>query len=747
MLSARALDGGAGESSLAVRFSEPVRFRGTARGERVLLVSGARVASIGRAPLKRVMRARLARAGALSAGARVRIVRRRGAPRIRDRGGNVSVARAVRLSTAGSGAAGRQSWHTLANPIDPNQQLALPFGYRSHWLQPWRAYLDTVPAARFRAGVGINFNVPIEAAPATAQLLADSGFRRARIEIPWGAMSYADPTRLRDPAGVQAKVSALRANGIRPLILLNSNHGGPGPAVSFDGRITQPAAAGERYVQVDEATRQRLVPGLSGFNGPDGKAAEFIATSVSPSGLVELSKPLPVSIEAGVYRAATLRYAPFTRPLTGSGAPHPGFERTLSGWLDYVGAVTREVRDVLGSDDFDVEIWNEENFGADFLWMERYYDPVPAGLIGLGDVQDAILSRTVAWLRDPAHGVSGVRIGNGFANQTPFPAGSTSPVGLTALDKHPYRGPQDFPAGAVLDPNRPVNALGEPEGTKESGRWTDTFAPSYRAFFPEYYLSGIQTETLVRELSPLTTAIGDVAHGRYTAPPGGSAAPELWITETALAPGGTGISTAADKRHLQAKATLRDLSAFVNKGVSALYFYAVGDGDWAMVDPTTAGGGETMAAVRRLTAAMAGPPTLAVRRSLTLKAIADRHDHVQFTGDGTPEHPPLYNRDVVAFLPFQADENRFVVPAYVMTRDMSKLYKPNAPASDPTRYDLPPETYRLTVGGLNAGRLTARATDPLTGFSVPVTIVSRSGDTAVLEVALTDSPRLLVLAD
>ena len=737
MLSARVAGSGAGRSSLVMRFSEPVRFPGTAHGDRVLRVSGARVVSIGRVRLRRVMRAGLAGSGSLPVGARVWIVRTRRAPRITDRAGNVTVARAVRVS---------QSWHTLSNPIDPNQQMALPFGYRSHWLQPWRAYLDTVPAARLRDAVGINFNVSPEAAPATARLLADSGFRRARIEIGWGEMSYDDPTRLRNPAAVRAKVSALRDNGIRPLVLLNSNDGVPGPAQFFDARITEPASAGSRYVQVDEATRQRLVPGLSGFNGADGKAAEFIATSVSPSGLVELSKPLPDSMDPGIYPAATLRYAPFTRPLTVSGLPHPGFERTLSGWLAYVGAVTREVRDVLGSDDFDVEIWNETTFGADFLWIERYYDPVPPNLAGSGDVEDAILRRTVAWLRDPAHGVSAVRIGNGFANQTPFPAGSTSPLGLTALDKHPYPRTREFPAGAALDGNRPVNALGQPEGTSASGRWMDSFVPSYRAFFPEYYLSGIQTETLVRDLSPIATTIGRVLHGRYTNPPGAFVSPELWITETALPPG-SHINTPADKRHLQAKATLRDLAAFVNKGVSALYFYAVADGDWAMVDPAAAGGGETMTAVRRFTDAMTGPAALTASRSLTLKAIADRDDHVQFAGDGTPQHPPLYNREVVAFLPFQADENRFVVPSYVMTRDMSKVYTPDAPASDPTRYDLPPETYRLTVGGLNADRLTARATDPLTGGSVPVTIISRSGDTAVLEVALTDSPRLLVLDD
>lgn len=56
--------------------------------------------------------------------------------------------------------------------------------------------------------------------------------------------------------------------------------------------------------------------------------------------------------------------------------------------------------------------------------------------------------------------------------------------------------------------------------------------------------------------------------------------------------------TTADKWHLQAKATLRSLAAFVNKGVSALYFYAVGDNSWSMVNPSVPGGGATMQAVK-----------------------------------------------------------------------------------------------------------------------------------------------------
>ena len=87
-------------------------------------------------------------------------------------------------------------WNILSNPIDPKQQTDLPFGDRSHWLQPWRAYLDTQPASMMRNAVGINFNVPPQYASVAAQFLAQQGFTRARLEIGWAAMSYSDPSQL-----------------------------------------------------------------------------------------------------------------------------------------------------------------------------------------------------------------------------------------------------------------------------------------------------------------------------------------------------------------------------------------------------------------------------------------------------------------------------------------------------------------------------------------------------------------------
>src|SRR2546423_4241496 len=187
---------------------------------------------------------------------------------------------------------------------------------------------------------------------------------------------------------------------------------------------------------------------------------------------------LPRDRAAGASPGATRPSPPFEPPQLADGTPNPVFEQTMGGWLNYVDVVTHEARRVLGSDAFDVEIWNEFSFGSDFLDASTYYDPPPVN--GQGDVADAILRRTVTWLRDSSHGVSGIGIGDGFSNQRPWDAGSTSPVGLTALDKHPYSGMKQFPQDAVPTGVRPVNALGQPEGWRDTqGLWHDSFIPTY----------------------------------------------------------------------------------------------------------------------------------------------------------------------------------------------------------------------------------------------------------------------------
>ncbi|WP_217921323.1 hypothetical protein [Miltoncostaea oceani] len=649
----------------------------------------------------------------------------------------------------------------VENPISPWNQTVLAFGYRSHWIQPWRGYLDTPPASRLRNAMGINFNVAPERAAATARLLSDSGFRRARIEIGWGEVSYDDPSTLWRAERHRTLLRALRDNGIRPLILLNSHHGLPAPTKDVSLVTTAPAVAGDRQVRLDAASAALVRPGLTGFDDLGRwRAADVIITAVDSSGLATLSRPLPVALAAGPHPGSTLRFAPFSRPRLADGSPNPRFEATLAGWQAYVDVVLREARAVLGNEAFDVEVWNELSFGSDFLDIDRYYTPTIDTGVGspMNDTTRAILERTVAAIRGGT-AAPGVGIGNGFANQRPWDSGATSPPGLTANDKHPYPPRIVFPGEARHNGVRPVNAFGVPEGSQDAGgAWRDAFIPSYTSHFPEYFLSGIATEHLVRDLSPLTTSVYGTPHGRLTAP-AGSVAPETWITELNLVPGST-VSPAARERY-QAKVALRSLVAFAHKGVTAVHMFAAAPngGEYALVSPAfyaavtagagaypgTAQGGATMAATRRLAATLDGTEAFTRPRPLQLLAVGDYAGRRQFTGDGSSAHPTLYDRDVATVLPFQLDDGSHLVAAYVMSRDLTRVYDSAAAVDDPRRYDLPPETYRIRLGGVETCPVTATAVDPLDGAAVPVAVIGCAAGTLHMEVPLTDSPRMITL--
>jgi hypothetical protein len=607
--------------------------------------------------------------------------------------------------------------------FEPRQQTDLDFGLRSHWLQPWRGYVDTPPATRVRDGLGINFNVAPAQAETVATLLAAAGFRRVRYEIPWCWVSYDDPAHLTNEARLDAVLGAFARHRLRPLILLNAHEGCPGPLRHLQVRLAAPAAAGARTLLLDPASAQQVVPGLTGLDSTTQyKAAATLFTALSGT-TVTLSKPLDRNLAAGASLAAsTLEYRPFGQVGTAA------FERTMAGWLEYVGLVADKVRSVLGGDAFDIEVWNELSFGSGFLNVNSYYSP-PAEQVSQTGTQRALLQRTVDYLRDPANGDDGVGIGDGFTNEQPFDSGATVPAGVTALDKHPYAGPIAFPANARYNGVRPLDALGNVDGWQDAqGRWHDDFVPSYVAYFPEYFLTAIQTETAIRDLSPITTAVYGTPHGRFTHPAGASA-PTLWVTEAGLDPARV---PAAVLPRFQAKEALRYAIAWLNKGASAVYYYAAFSPGWGLVDLSAPGGGSALTALGRLSKTLAnGAAAISKPRSMGLASVADDHDHAQFAGDGTAAHPPLYDRDVLGFFPFQVSSSRVAIGLYVMTRDLL--------------YDLPPEHFRLTVTGTGGLGTAVSATDPLTGTSVPVTVLSRGTDQIVVDVPLTDAPRILVL--
>lgn len=651
---------------------------------------------------------------------------------------------------------------TITNYTDRSEGMG--WGLRSHWMQPWRSYLDTVPGSTLRSAVGINFNVAPKIAAQTARLLAEDGFHRARVEIGWNSIDYEDPTHLSElgQKNLDTYMKVFRENGIRPLILLNSNDGQPCPVKLLTLHLTSPAAAGATEIHLSPADVPEVVPGRTGIPFK-GHAAFQLIEAIDANGNARLSTPLRTSYPSGELKAETLRYEPFSAPLLPSGEPNPRFEETMAGWLNYVGVVTKEAKRVLGSEDFDVEIWNELSFGSAFLNINNYYQPDLE--TGLKTVQTRLLDRTIDYLRDPTNGVSQIGIGNGFANQRPWDNGTESPLGLSAIDKHPYAGWESYPTDAQVNGNRPLNGLGEPSGWLDGeNQYHETFTPTYDAFFPERFLSGLHTETLVHDLAPYSSTIAHVAHGRYTHPEGG-APPTMWVTEVNMNPaaGPTPASqmSAADVRHVETKEVLRYLTAYVNKGVQAIDIFAASAGNMSVVDkpflravnndPSTYPGGqlggETVEAVRRLTEAMKGF-AISTPRSLELRSLTDYNSNVQFAGDPADptDFPPLYNRDVFAFFPFQTTDTKFVIPVYVMTRNVVEDYRPNA-TTDPTRFDLPEERYELEIGGVDGIGATVSAFDPITGASTPVEVVSAGEDEIDVDVDVTDSPRLLTIEE
>ena len=113
-----------------------------------------------------------------------------------------------------------------------------------------------------------------------------------------------------------------------------------------------------------------------------------------------------------------------------------------------------------------------------------------------------------------------------------------------------------------------------------------------------------------------------------------------------------------------------------------------------------------------------------------MESVADVAGRKQFEGDGTAAHPPLYDRDVLAALPFGLGDRDWVVGVYVMSRDV--------------RRETPAEPYRLTLRGAELAR--AALYDPLTGRFEPVRISQGTGDRVVVDLRATDSPRLLFLS-
>jgi hypothetical protein len=588
--------------------------------------------------------------------------------------------------------------------VDPTQ-LALPFPYYSLVRQPWRAYLEATPAATYLNGLGVVWGGPVpgKSDAEVAAELAWAGFRRVRIEFPWSALRW-------DETGAQAQFSAqltellgaLKASGLRPLILLNANHSAPCPLQTSAWRLASAARTGDREIQV-AGSPTGIVPMFSMVStlSTSGHAGPLV-TGVSSNGVLTLSRPLTSDLQANTpVGIARLKY----EPLFPVGTQE--FENTATGWLTYVAYVIHFMRQVYGPD-FDLEMWNELTFGSDFLDVNHYFEPPltveAVDFLHAGGSAWELARRTSAEVRqlDPA-----ARLIWGFSNTTFFhTAVADLPPGFSGQSYHPYGvGPRCY-AKLILGRER-YNA--------------DGFVPAGCAIMPEGWAHTFQqTETLMRLLNP---------EARVAHPPGVGHF-EHYMTEHGLSPAELGIHDQAQALRAKEKFLLRAPLLWLNKGISALYVYDSFDGDDAHFGVLQHDGGisPAMGALHRLVSRL-GTGAAAPATPAALDASVEQLTGTSSVYPNDPDGRYVTRRQTVAVLPFALAPGKLAIAAYVMTENFPQ--------------DLAPQRYRITLRGLEGSKASVTCYDPMTDSSPNIAVNAHSAGQLSIDVQLTDTPRLL----
>jgi hypothetical protein len=635
--------------------------------------------------------------------------------------------------------------HLAGNYIDQRYMTLQPFGYNSQWIYPWRSYMTTVPASAFINGCGVNFNNNGENIDLMAHMVSKYGFKRIRIEIGWGDLDYQTESMMLTPSLIQSLQTA-KTWGLRPLIVLNSNQGAPCPSLGFYHTVLVAAPIGSTSVTLDSTAN--LVVGKSGFSQLTSYTmCQVIITGINGN-TVTLSQPLPVAFTAGQsVLMNTFKYVPFDVP------DDPGYNAsdqaaTMAGWNHYTLTIAQLAAQYLGTTGaadlgFDLEIWNEFSFGSQFLFLPYYYGRQPpsdgATITGL------LRQNTADTATNNPSAFAGVTLEDGFGNQNPFVTPPTEPARIGAIGKHFYPQAVDYPSGqqkggGMLNAQLVVEPPPYP------------FVPTYNSYMPEYGGMTLQTEDIIRFLIPFTFQ----NNGQNSRVINGIVVPcTSFLSEIGMAPSVVGITDSATAQLLKAKGDNRILTFYLNKGAGQVDLFAAsgtGDSDFEVLSDAflqyaransvyPADDSQYVSPMLQILGRIVSQMqngldpaiTEANTRPLAVKNISDTHNHFQFQGDGTAAHPPGYDREAFAFLPFQVNAHRFVIPYYVMTRN------PVQP--------LIPEAFTLRLQGIHGIGAIVTAYDPLNDAVVPVT-VKWARDAAVnLVVTAADYPYLLIIQE
>lgn len=668
-------------------------------------------------------------------------------------------------------------------PFENWEQQNLLFGQYSYYRAPWRSYMDTWDASQYLNVQGINFNVNEREAAATAKVLASAGIRSARIEVPWHHMSYENPTILtvQNKEKLTTLLTALKNNGIRPLILLNSNSGAPTPLINIEAKLVTPAKKGDKSIQVGNTSL--ILPGYTGLRD-DGKyqtAFPIITECNSETGICQLSAPLNSNHHAGKIQLTNLKYQPIGSPNT---------EETVEGWIHYIKAVSQTAKEVLGGNHFDLEVWNELSFGSHFLNSDNYYNPtikqesiVYEGIdYGMNSYQ-AFLPITVDVIgNDPDY--NGVRIINGFSNQRPWDNGKDLLNGQAGFSRHYYTSYETLseisPSNLRYPDIGPLNALGLMEGIPDNSGWAKVvpgsfYVPTFVADSPEVWFSGVRIENVIRDLQPAPSQWD--SHFRYSNNGNGKHA-EVWMTETnwyrqnyltklakELNVSITDPSLNELEQSLATKALLRIYSFYSNKGIETVniyaakssdhqfsvipeeFFKALNNNNGKLTPEIEKLAGPQVEAMKNVTNIMQQGEPIESPRKLRVIDIQVPNPILQFKGDGTEAHPDVLNVHDLAVLPTQLSNNKFAIGYYVATQHFTKAYLEEYSATDPRRYEMPDQYFEVTLKNIKGKGANISAYDPITNLNIPITVTKRTSNTISIKMAAVDYPRYLMIEE
>lgn len=633
-------------------------------------------------------------------------------------------ARDVLRPAADKGSAG--ACRALDRYTDPAQLDLGTDEARALTLQPWRATFATQPIGAFGDGIGVLLGVDeLRGAGVDASIehLARHGVRHLLFEASWGTLPY-DGESFEGSAGRRYAeiLQACRRHGVRPTIRLVSHESVPCPSRTARRRLVAPAKAGDRSLLIDDA--RDLIVGKSGLSGLSRDlAAEILITELRerPDGVqLSLSKALPYDLQAGqVLLFTTLKYAPFAPPGT------PDFAETLAGWRRYLDAIGDLAVRALGTAQaadrgYDLELWNSVAFMSGFLFANRYHDPATPDD---DRAWQQLALETARHLQAHPERFAGARLINGFATHSRGDACADLPA--------PFAGVRRATPGPLTRPGFVRAGARGPDPFLLP--WLRSQTSFARLDFPEVEATFASPESFARELGP-------------DRPPGCG----VWLSGAGVDPRALAPMASADRAQaLKTKLVLRQYAFFLGKGARRVStaagpsVHSTDDRGAGLLTHSTlralrAGDGRPtepaaspLAALGRLHAATAGGASALPGRprQLDIRGVTDCHDHAQLRG-GAGE-PSLANRDVLALLPYQAAERRFVLHYYVMTRD--------------TTADLPPEAYTVTIGGLAGADARVRAYDPVGDRDVEVRLDRAGHDEVTVTLEATDTPRVLVI--